>query len=76
MAKTHQVVSAGDALRQWRTALGLSQLDVGLQLGVAPNVVSDLENGRRRPGLDLAFAIEDLTSLDASIWRKPREVAA
>ena len=73
MAKTHRVVSAGASLREWRIALGLSQLDVALRLCISPNVVSDLERDRRRPGIDLAFEIEDLTSLDARIWTKPKE---
>jgi predicted transcriptional regulator len=76
MDKLLVVEGAGAAFRKWRIALGLSQVDVAFKLGVAPGVISDMERGNRRPGIDMAFAVEDLTGLDARIWTKPRELAS
>jgi transcriptional regulator with XRE-family HTH domain len=68
MSKSHLVVSAPDALRHWRRNRAYTQLELGALIGVASTVISDFELGRRRPGLEVAFRIEDATGIDARAW--------
>ena len=42
-----------DQIRRYRTALGLEQKDVARQLGITANSVSNWENGRARPDVNL-----------------------
>ncbi|MEM1936393.1 MAG: helix-turn-helix domain-containing protein [Sulfolobales archaeon] len=41
----------GQAVRKWRTAFGLSQVELAKYLKVASSVISDYEKNRRRPGM-------------------------
>lgn len=51
----------GDALRRWRRALRLSQMDLALEAGISPRHLSFIETGRSRPSrgvvLQLAGAL-------------------
>jgi transcriptional regulator with XRE-family HTH domain len=52
----------GQLLRRWRTATGISQIDLAAQAGTTPRYVSFVETGRARPGravvLRLARALD------------------
>ena len=44
-------------LRELRTAIGMSQGELGDELGVSRQTINSIENGRYLPSLPLAFAI-------------------
>jgi len=55
----------GQAVRKWRTAFGLSQVELARYLGVASSVISDYEKSRRKPGMKFVRAfIESLIKHD------------
>lgn len=49
----------GDALRAWRQARGLSQLDLALAAGASPRHVSFLETNRAKPSRDMVLTLAD-----------------
>ncbi len=49
----------GHALRRWRTARRLSQLDLALRAGTPPRHVSFLETGRARPTQSMVLRLAD-----------------
>lgn len=59
----------GRLLKRWRERNNLSQRLLSIQLEIAATDVSDYECGRKRPNLDRAFKIEDVTGIDARVWR-------
>lgn len=56
----------GDALRQAREAVGLSQGAVAATLGVGPDYVSKLERGERCPSDEVAQALAAVLELSAA----------
>lgn len=52
------------ALRQERIARGWTQAYVANRCGVSYQVVSDWENGRRKPSYDVLCKLEDLFGLN------------
>lgn len=48
-------------LIEYRRAVGISQREFALSVGVDPSVISKIEAGVTRPGLDLAARIEAAT---------------
>lgn len=57
-------------LDRWISAQGLSRAEVAERLGVTRGYVDHLARETRRPSLDLAAAIEEMTSgeVPASYW--------
>jgi transcriptional regulator with XRE-family HTH domain len=49
----------GEALRHWRRARGLSQLDLALSCGTSPRHLSFLETNRSRPSRDMVEMLAD-----------------
>ena len=52
--KTHK-------LKIWRKNLQLNQAKLAEKLGVTSSFISQLETGKKRPSLEMALKIEDLT---------------
>lgn len=44
------------------------------QLGVSPSMVSYVVDGKRNPGLELAFRIRELYGIPMEEWRGPVEI--
>lgn len=68
-------MTASVRLRQWREKRGITQHAAAIVLGIAQSTLCDLENGKKQPGLALAFLIERKTKRDitARDWiRKAR----
>lgn len=59
-------VSQSKLLRKWREGKGLTQRVLAEQLGVHPQYVSDIERGKRRPGMDVAVR----EALQRRAWRR------
>jgi transcriptional regulator with XRE-family HTH domain len=53
----------GERLRQRREALGLTQQELALKLGIKPKYVADLENGPSRPSFMLLVRVADVLGL-------------
>jgi transcriptional regulator with XRE-family HTH domain len=53
----------GEGLRQRREALGLTQLELALKLGIKQKYVADLENGPSRPSFMLLVRVADVLGL-------------
>ncbi len=47
----------GEIIRKWRNMFNISQTSLAKHMGVAPSVISDYEQGRRRPGTQLVSNI-------------------
>jgi DNA-binding XRE family transcriptional regulator len=56
----------------WVKSSGLSRKEVAEKLGISLSYVHLLCRGERRPDIDLAFKIEELTGIDAKSWVKPQ----
>jgi putative transcriptional regulator len=54
----------GELLRTGRTTLGLTQQAVAESVGVRSSYVSLLENGRRKPSLNVAVRIADIIGIE------------
>ena len=66
-------MTQGEKLKAWRLAKEWNLMAAGAAFGVSsPSVVSRMESGDYRPGLDLALRIERLTGgkLSAGEWPK------
>lgn len=46
------------------------------QLGISLPFLANIEAGRKRPGLDTAARIEDLTGIPARSWERQAKAAA
>jgi transcriptional regulator with XRE-family HTH domain len=55
--------TAGDLLRHWRTARGLTQLGLALDAGISTRHLSFVETGRSRPSRDVVLALAGVLSL-------------
>lgn len=55
----------------------LSRAELARQLGVVPPYVSLMAAGERRPGLDLAFLLEDISkgAVPARSWYKRKQAS-
>jgi transcriptional regulator with XRE-family HTH domain len=67
-----------ERLRRWRESQGLSGHEAARRADLVQSVWWRIENGERRPSLDQAFAIQELTGgmIAAKDWRKARHKAA
>lgn len=54
-----QAPDFGDALRTWRRARGMSQLDLALASDTSPRHLSFLETSRARPSREMVQALAD-----------------
>lgn len=61
---------APQTLFEWRRAKGISQAQAGQMFGCSQPFVSNLEDGRWKPGLELALSIERETEgkVKAGTW--------
>jgi len=50
------------SLKEWRKTKGLTQQEVANEIGVHVQYVSAIERGARRPGMEVATRIRELTS--------------
>jgi transcriptional regulator with XRE-family HTH domain len=66
-------------LKEWRETIGLTQREAAERIGVHPMYVSQIERGRRRPGMKVATRIRDVTggqvTLDTLAHPPVREAA-
>lgn len=53
-------------LAAWRKTKGKSQEDFAVDIGVSRWMVNSIETGRRKPSLDLALKIQDMTKIAPS----------
>jgi transcriptional regulator with XRE-family HTH domain len=58
-------------LAEWLSKSGFTGRQAARLIGVHYAHLSQVLHGHRRPGLDLAFAIEAATRIDARDWTKP-----
>jgi len=60
------------------TSMGIPRRAIADQLGISTAYLSQLESGKKRPSLDLAFRIERLTggAVPAASWTQAQEDAA
>ena len=63
---------AHNPLAGWLAARNIRPIDLARKLGVSPAQVSEWMHGKRRPGIDNAYAIEEATEgeVPVSAWRK------
>lgn len=57
-----------NAFGSWIKESGFSRKEIALRLGISLSYVHLLCRGERRPDLELAFKIEELTGIDAKSW--------
>ena len=57
-------------LRRWRTARGLSQLDLAIRAGTTQRHVSFIEQGRSRPGRDVVMRLAESLDLTLREWNE------
>ena len=57
----------GQEIRKWREVFGVSQAQLGKQMGVHQSVIADYERGRRKPGVDfIKKMVKALIEIDGS----------
>lgn len=54
-------MSYGETLKKWRESNGLTQRQVAEGAGTHVQYISDIERGKRRPGMTVALAIRRFT---------------
>jgi transcriptional regulator with XRE-family HTH domain len=64
--------TVGDLLREARLRHGLSQEDLGIRAGIAPEVVVDIENGGVSPTIETLTELLELTGEDLTLEVKAR----
>lgn len=71
------MVPAPGRLRVWRKDRELSQHNAATAIGIDLGTYNAFERGRKRPGLDLAFRIEEVTRgrVRAAQWARARGAA-
>lgn len=64
-----------ERLRSLRMTTGISQVDLGKDIGASKQSIANLENGHRTPGLDLFISIADyfVVSLDYLAGRSDKK---
>jgi transcriptional regulator with XRE-family HTH domain len=55
-------------LREWREANNVTQNELARGVGGTSQQISNYENNRQRPALDMAFAIEQKTGVPMQAW--------
>lgn len=55
-------------LREWRYENGVTQRDLGAQVGAYALSISQYELGKKRPGIDAAVALERVTGIPVAAW--------
>lgn len=65
----------GEKLRSRMAEMGITQLDLSLRLGVSRPYLSQVINGQRSPGLNLAAGIERVMGIPASEWAQGKDDA-
>lgn len=62
-------------LKQYLKSKHLTQADFAAKLGVTQSRVSEWLTGKRRPGLDMALRIQQVTrgKVKAAVWQKKGE---
>ncbi len=73
------MLATNQRLRAWRVAHFARQSDAAKAAKIGQGPWSEIENGKRRPTLDQAFRIEDLTretgeEIPARDWVKTRKM--
>jgi hypothetical protein len=61
----------GKRLREQRKLLGLTQRDLMDRTGVASAYISQIENGRGNPTLDLVLKLAEAVELQAWVMLRP-----
>lgn len=63
-------------LKKFRSFAKVRQEDFARQVGVSQGTISKIERGSAKPGLELAVAIERVTSgaVPASSWFEPKNI--
>lgn len=68
-----RVTSAPQKLIEWREKNEVSLRTCAKLFGCAPSGIKRMEEGTRRPSLDVAFEMEDEGVCPARLWRKKRK---
>lgn len=69
--------SIGQALRQYRTGAGVSQLELAARSGVHSTYISNIERGQRNPGLHTLERLAEALAVPASeLLRVAEEIRA
>jgi transcriptional regulator with XRE-family HTH domain len=58
----------GKTLKEFRRNLGMTQEELALRAGIAPNFISLLERGEKSPSLDTAFRISEAMDIRAEVF--------
>jgi len=61
-------MNAPEQLRAWRKTQGYGQTEAAYRLGYSASAYIALEHGNRRPSLDAAARIEDMTQIPMRAW--------
>lgn len=65
----------GDAVRQRRLQLGLSQEKLAFRCGSHRNYIGEIERGEKSPSLHIVFALAEALDIEASLLvRKTEEL--
>ena len=67
---TNQDLSPAARLRMWRSGRGLDLGEAAVLLDCVKSTLSRIENGKGKPGRDLAVRIERETGLPVADWAK------
>lgn len=67
--------SPRERLRAWLDALGMTKAAAGRAFDCSPEHVAYILEGKRSPGLRLAFRIEEVTTIPAADWVRAEEAA-
>lgn len=77
MAEVKHRLPGALKLREWRLTASsrTTQADMGARIGVDLPRYNAYENGRARPGVDHASAIEKITGIPVHLWATDAEVS-
>jgi transcriptional regulator with XRE-family HTH domain len=71
MSTARRITQGAVRLRQRIRLAGYTEQQASAVLGVSPQQVSNYLTGRSRPGLDMAFAIQDRFRVPVRAWTAP-----
>ena len=76
-ARVQRTTPAQAALLAWIEETEQTRVGLARRLGVHHQLVRQWLKGTRRPSIDMAVALEDISegSVEASAWADPKEVA-
>ena len=76
MEDLRQNAGPAERLLGYRTSIGLSVAKLAKQLRTSASHLSEIERGKRRPGLPVAVRIRDLVGIGVDDWLQGEDHAA